>query len=283
MSINNAKSRVNVKAIKSTAMVCLNPKAVDMLNKFLAITLLCAALAGAATTDCASSFARGVQAYEAAQYENAVVAWELCLEEGIRDEVVYRNLGDAWFRSGSLGRALQHWKTAALINPTDPDLQHNIEFARARTVDRQPTGSEENPVLLAMWKLHHALGVGQQLMVLLAISWIVGFLLALWAWFGDRLRNLVFVGLLLLSVPILTLSASAGLKAWNFHYNRTGVVVARSAEVLSGPGNRSQVLHVLNEGTQVEVREAGDVWVRIAIGTEIAGFLRAEDVGVVGW
>src|SRR5262249_54460599 len=43
---------------------------------------------------------------------------------------VYFNLGNAWFKSGQLGRAIAAYRQAERLNPRDPDVRANLQFAR---------------------------------------------------------------------------------------------------------------------------------------------------------
>ncbi|MDH3423313.1 MAG: tetratricopeptide repeat protein, partial [Gemmatimonadota bacterium] len=78
---------------------------------------------------------RGNEAYQDEDYAGAIEAYQAVLDAGFRSAGLEYNLGNAYFKSGRLGRAILHWERALEASPGDPDIQANLELARSLTVD----------------------------------------------------------------------------------------------------------------------------------------------------
>ncbi|MEZ6131431.1 MAG: BatD family protein [Planctomycetaceae bacterium] len=80
------------------------------------------------------------QATVAAQTDSAEAAdlftasaakYQLLVDSGIHNALLYRNLGNAYLRSDRLGRAIANYERAARIDPDDPQLAANRQFAKS--------------------------------------------------------------------------------------------------------------------------------------------------------
>ena len=86
-------------------------------------------------------------------YRRAALRYEsLVGERGIRNGKLYYNLGNAHFRMGDIGRAILNYRIASRLDPGDPNIARNLEYARSTRQDRlDPAG--RSPVLetLLFW------------------------------------------------------------------------------------------------------------------------------------
>ncbi|HSQ42408.1 MAG TPA: tetratricopeptide repeat protein [Fibrobacteraceae bacterium] len=251
-----------------------------MMRRILAVFLI---LVGAAfSEERCEAFSQGVQAYRAEKYTAAIDVWDACVQAGIRNPDLFYNLGNAYYRAGQLGRAIWAYESALRLAPANADLNANLEFVRSQTVDKTDKGEEDNPILKAFWRAHHAIGLHTQLLLLLLAAWVAGILLVLGFLIRkEGVRTTIHVLLFLLIVGASVLALDAGFKAVKLETESTGIVVTRSTDVMSGPGDKYQVLHELHEGTQVEIREMRDGWANVRIGESVNGFVPLKQIAVV--
>jgi len=249
------------------------------------ILFLCAIILGFQVTeasDCVSAYNEGNQAYLHADYASAVRSYSQCLESGVQSVDVYYNMGNAYFRLDSLGKAILYYEKAMRLDPGNADVRRNLEFAQTRKVDKVSGELEENPVLQALFSLHHALSLKTQLLILFALSWLLaalllGLLLVHRAGFKPLAYGLI-AGILVLGGSG---ALSAGYKIWVWETQQVGVVLVRAADVYSGPGKQYQVLNELHEGTRFEVLDVRENWVSIRVDDRVGGFVRQDQVGLV--
>src|SRR5207247_3024606 len=77
-----------------------------------------------------SGFEAANKLYYEAQFTNAAAAYEKLIQSGQHAPSLYFNLGNAWFKSGQIGRAIAAYRHAEQLTPRDPDVRANLEFAR---------------------------------------------------------------------------------------------------------------------------------------------------------
>jgi tetratricopeptide (TPR) repeat protein len=120
----------------------------NRLTRLLAAAWL--ALAGsrpALATAPVDLFESGNSAYEEGRYEEAAAAYEKILGYGIRDPRVHYNLANACFKMSRLGAAILHYEKARRLEPADPDIRENLEYARGLIRDRVEAPEVPYPIL----------------------------------------------------------------------------------------------------------------------------------------
>ncbi len=243
----------------------------------LALALLGAPAAGQTPEEI---FERGNAAYEEERYGAAAEAYRTVLKYRIRDARVEFNLGNAEFRLGHLGAAILHYERAFRLDPTDPDIRVNLEFARSFRFDRIET-PETGPVLRAVRYLQDRLGPERQAWITLAVLWSVFGLLG-WG-LARPGRFKAAHGWLLAALVCLALVVSA---SWYTTHGRLigrqiAVVLEQAVEVRAGPGGNNPALFTVHEGLALEVREERPDWLQVSLPNRLHGWIRRDAVEIV--
>ena len=247
----------------------------------IATALLLMATASVAAEKCAG-IETGTKAYNENDFERAIDEWRTCVDEGVVNADLYYNLGNAYYRSGKLGFAIFYYKSALRLHPSDDDIQHNLKFAQAMTRDKVDEDEEENPILSAFFKAHHALSLKAQLFTLLGIFWVIVFVgIGRRLLVGEKSKNVCTGVIFALSCVFCVIGASAGYKIFVTETDITGVVTAKDADVMSAPNDKSQTLNTLSEGTSFEVISEQPPFVEIRLGEKVRGFVKLSEVGIV--
>lgn len=96
-----------------------------------------------------------VQAREV--YSRALMRFERILREGeIANGRLYYNIGNIHFRMNDVGRAILNYRRAQQFIPNDPNLHQNLEYARARRLDRVEL-QQQTVVLRTLFFWHYDL------------------------------------------------------------------------------------------------------------------------------
>ena len=97
---------------------------------FLSVILFCSVFnLSASTVDEAKKL------YERADYSKAVELYEtIAREKGTSAELFY-NLGNAYVKSGDLGKAMLNFQRARLLNPSDKYIKQNIDYVASKVED----------------------------------------------------------------------------------------------------------------------------------------------------
>ena len=97
----------------------------------VAILALCPLVSRAGIS--ATAFEAANKLYEEGKFSDAATAYAKLLQGGQTSAALYFNLGNAFFKSGQIGRAIAAYRLAGQLTPRDPDVRANLQFARNQT------------------------------------------------------------------------------------------------------------------------------------------------------
>ena len=209
-------------------------------------------------------------AYVRGQYQQAIKDYEMLLKQGASADLYY-NLGNAYYRSENITRAVLNYERALLLSPGDRDVRFNLQIARAKTIDKIVPESE---MFFFTWyrSLVSLMSVDAWAWTaLIALALLIVLLLVYL--FSDRiwLRKVGFFG----GFVLLILFALSNLFAWqqkqDLLFRKGAIVISPSVTVKSTPAKNGTDLFILHEGTKVSITDGtmkGWMGIRIADGKE---------------
>ena len=209
-------------------------------------------------------------AYVRGQYQQAIKDYESLLKQGASADLYY-NLGNAYYRSENITRAVLNYERALLLSPGDRDIRFNLQIARSKTIDKIVPESE---MFFFTWyrSLVNLMSVDAWAWTALVSLALVIVLLLIYL-FSDRiwLRKIGFFG----GFVLLVLFALSNVFAWqqkqDLLYRKGAIVVSPSVSVKSTPAKNGTDLFILHEGTKVSITDGsmkGWIGIRIADGKE---------------
>lgn len=229
-----------------------------------------------------SLWTSGVEAYTAGDYPSAITQWNAIAESGQESVELYYNLGNAHFKDGNVPRAILWYERAHRLDPSDKDVAHNLEFARAQTQDRIDTVPE---FFLRTWirkvsLIMHADAWAVLSLVLFAA--FLGLLLLFLLGSGARARRTGFfagIAALLLSFACLGLSSSQKRAAL---MDNGAIVMLPVASVKSAPsGDASTSLFVLHEGTRVKTLDSVSGYTLVELADGRQGWIETKAIEII--
>lgn len=213
-------------------------------------------------------------------YRKALTRYEkIAWEGGVQNGKLFYNIGNTWFKLGDIGKAILNYKRAERFMPNDLNLRQNLQFAKARRIDRieEP---QERQVLKILFFWHYDFPTPVRVIL------FSFFFIAFWA--GACLR-------LFFSKPFLKwiISLSAGL--WillagslimdmlQMQNRRPGVII--SAEVVARKGDsetyEKSFKDPLHAGTEFFLIEKRGSWYNIELPDSRRCWVPAADVELV--
>jgi len=218
----------------------------------------------------AAAFDSANKLYEEGKFADAASAYEKLAQSGQTSAALYFNLGNAFFKSGQMGRAIAAYRQAGQITPRDPDVRANLQFAR-----NQIPGPTLSPsrwqrwlgrLTLNEWTLLAAGAVWLWLLLLAVLQW--------WPGLRPALRGYV-----------LTLAVAAGLLCgclaaalYETRLARSAIVITGDAVVRHGPLAESQTAFTAHDGAELRVLDQKDEWLEVNAGAGRIGWLRRDQV-----
>ena len=229
----------------------------------------------------AATKAEADSAYVNSNYQEAIKVYESLLKHGESAELYY-NLGNAYYRTENITRAVLNYERALLLSPGDGDIRFNLQIARSKTIDKIVPESE---MFFVTWyrslvNIMSVDGWGRMALVSLAL-FIVLFLVYLFSarvwvqkvgFFGGGILLVVFV--------------FSNFFAWQQRQqllNREGaIVVAPSVTVKSTPAQNGTDLFILHEGTKVVITDGSmKSWREIRLADGKKGWIESKKIELI--
>ena len=79
-------------------------------------------------------------AYFKGNYADAIALYEGILKRGKKSSELYYNLGNSYYKSKDMAKAILNYERALLLNPGDGDIKFNLKLAQNKTVDTTQIG-----------------------------------------------------------------------------------------------------------------------------------------------
>ncbi len=227
----------------------------------LALVSAAAVGAGANAGAPQTAFFQANAAYSDGRFEEAVAAYESIIAAGIDGGHLRFNLGNAYFKTGDVGRAILNYERASRWIPGDPDLDANLTYARSLT------GAEACvPPLWANWLFPFASSFPswQLSMVASCLLALALATLALRRIAGTRGRPSAYLAGICFVMAALV-AGSAGYRAVQVELISTVVVVTEgSAPVRFEPAEDGTTHFAAPQGSRLEGGETRPGWAQVA-------------------
>jgi tetratricopeptide (TPR) repeat protein len=226
---------------------------------------LCAASATAAEGD---AFVSGNAEYAAGRFKEAAELYEKAVASGETSTSVFYNLGNAWYRSGDLGRAILNYERALALEPRHPETLTNLRLARdkARALELRESRWE---ALVNRATLTHYL-----------VTAAIGFWAAAFAAAALVLRGRRSATLIALCVFALLTCAIGVAGAYSLETGTRGrslaIVVGKKVDARLAAADSANTVLTLPAGSEIEVLSTRGDWIYAALPNELRGFVPAQ-------
>lgn len=258
------------------------------MRRLIAVALLVSAVITVATTSAAFAQSPGDvrlmsiagQLYAAGQYDDATKYYDQLIRQGVHNEALYYNLGNAHYNQGEMGLAILSYLRAQRITPRDDALQSNL--ALARSLVRDPSNGEK-PLSILNDITERWLTLDELALVTLAF-WFA-FTMALVVLTMSTIRDMkraAKLAALLLAVPMAASFFALGIRLHADALNPDVVVVAEEVEVTTGPNPQYALQLTLQGGAEARLLDARGSWSKVsARGGEIEGWVPSSSIEMV--
>ena len=224
----------------------------------------------------------GVTAYADGRWDEARDAWQSIETSGVESARLYGNIGNAWFKSGEIARAILYYEKALKLDPSFPDARYNLDFARTFVQDKIESVPE---FFLASWLRRVSRSLSSNawtglffLFLTLTLAALLLFLLGR----ATRLRKTGFyLAILFFLLSAGALSFAAGQRS---AYRRAdeAIILRPVVTVRSSPGSEgAKDLFILHEGTKVRILDRVGAWENISLADGRQGWISASEADLI--
>ncbi len=215
---------------------------------------------------------KGDSAYINGDYVTAIQIYEDLLKEGEAADIYY-NLGNSYYKSDNIAKAILNYERALLLQPNNSDIHANLEIARAKTVDKVVSIPD---IFFISWINSLIDCLNSDTWAKMGIVFFFLLLLTLCVFIFSKhiiLKKISFItGLITLSLTILC-NVFALQQKNKLTVKAKAIILSPSVTVRSTPSESGTGLFIIHEGHKVEIKDNSmHEWKEI----------RLED-GKVGW
>lgn len=220
-------------------------------------------------------------AYKNHDYAAAISSYQkIIANEAIAAEVFY-NLGNCYYKTDSIGKAIQYYEKARKLIGDEEDLMHNLKLAHNRTIDKIEPMPEF--VVTSTWKNIVNFETADEWANYAIINFVLVFVaLVLFQLAKQSSLKKAFFGLAFLLVIISCLFytlARSRTRADN-SVNQ-GVLIVSTASIKSAPQNSATDLFVIHEGTVFKILENQTDWFKIRLDNGNLGWIQKSAIGEI--
>jgi len=226
-------------------------------------------------------FREANQLYQQGKVPDARDLYEKILSSGYSSGELYYNLGNAYYKTGSLARAILNYERAMRLIGGDEDVRHNLQLANMMTTDRiepipklfvwdywqacKDAFSLRSATLFAY--LFYVLVAGAAALFLLARTYALRKVALLSG--GGALVAFCFCALLFAS------------KLTDATRTDEAVLMAQIATVKNSPDPKSSDAFVLHGGSKVQLIDHLGSWSKIRLADGKVGWVEAASLEVI--
>lgn len=192
------------------------------------------------------------RAYSQKQYHQAIKSYEALLRDGGNANLYY-NLGNAYYRTGNISRAIINYERALLLDQGDEDVRHNLKIANSKTVDKIAPRSR---VFFIEWynSLKNCIGIDKWINLGFTSLALI-FVFAVLYFLPKRilLQKIGFFGGLFFSVIFIFSTLFAYQQNQKLISHSEAVIVSPIVLIKKSPSSGGMDLFILHEGAKVEI------------------------------
>lgn len=228
-----------------------------------------------------SLYIRGNELYQEGDYEQALETYREIITSGDESPGLYYNMGNAAYRSNSIGYAILYYEKALKLDPSREDARHNLNFVSQYVVDTFDAVPE---FFLRTWSRMLVRSLTERSWGILTLVLFVVLLTGVLVYLFSKRMLLKKTGFFTALVTLVLFVVSF-LSALSSHRDivrpESGIILSPSVVVRSTPSESGTELFILHEGTRVRINEEISGWQNIRVADGREGWIGSEDFGSI--
>ena len=225
--------------------------------------------------------AEGDSAYMKNDFASAIQVYEALLTKGEAADLYY-NLGNSYYKSGDIAKAILNYERALLLQPGNGDIRANLEVARAKTVDKVEPIPE---IFFVSWtkSLINSMSVDAW-----AVCGVVCFILliaSLYFFIFSKqvvLKKASFICGIVFLIAVILANVFASEQKDSLQNRDSAIVMSPSVTVRSTPSESGTSLFILHEGHKVIIKDASmKGWKEIRIEDGKVGWVPSSSIEII--
>ncbi len=220
--------------------------------------------------------------YEANNHDSALAYYAKIVDAGVKNDAVYYNMGNCYYRLLKPGMARLYYEKAAALAPNDPDIEANINFITSIIVDRQ-VGNEarESDFLTSvLYGIHTLLPLNIQLTVVCGLLFALAIVASVMLMKRGLARLWLAYGAALCALLIIVIGTSVGYKIYALESKQYAIILSASIDAKNQPSG-NQTLFTAHEGTKLQIRKTVGEWSLVSLPNGASGWVTTNALGKI--
>lgn len=251
------------------------------------ILLILSTIIGAICASAQPTAVLADSAYNARNYEGAVRLYHQAINDSGPTAVIYYNLGNAYYRTGKLGRAVIYYERALSLDPSLKEARTNLDFVNTKIMDKPEDDSS------FLGNLHDAIvammSPNSWAWITFAVFVVMVGCLALYIFTGSvGLRKIGFFGSIILFFVWIYFLICAWNASHRYDSHGIAIVIAPTANLTTSPGaaQKGDKVVPVHEGTRLEIIDSlsisssagSGMWYDVKVNNSTRAWVKATDV-----
>lgn len=226
-----------------------------------------------------------IKAYNAKQYGKAAQILQQEVDsqkkKGYESAGLYYNLGNAYFRSNELAKAILYYERALSLDPGNKDIRHNIAYANTRIEDK--IVKAEN-FFIADWfdsiENIFSSNAWAKLAIILFLATITGcffFLFGRQIWIKKTAFYVTIIGVVL----VVLFNIFAYNQKSEINNKNQAIVMMPELNVMNAPSETSKQVFNLHAGTKITINKTDGDWFEIEIENGNVGWIKSDKIEII--
>ena len=189
------------------------------------------------------------QTYEQEDYYKAIELYEQAVLN-TNNGYLYYNLGNAYYKSGQIGKALLNYNRARFLTPRDQDINANIQFLRNYRIDKNL--NIESPIIKIISSIFHFFSFRESMFLAGILFFITIILIIISIIFYQRIFSYIAI-----ATGVIFLCLFITWQVWQEEKSSArAVVVDQEVTLRSGPGQEYKDILIGHDGLEVKIIES---------------------------
>lgn len=224
---------------------------------------------------------QGDSAYINGNYTTAIQIYESLLEQGESADIYY-NLGNSYYKSDNLAKAILNYERALLLKPGNGDIRFNLDIARSKTVDK----IDDTPDIFYIGWIKSLINTTSvDVWAKWGIVFFLLFIVSLYFFFFSKRvlwKKIGFIAAIVTLVLVVSVNMFASYQSDILSKRNTAIVMTPSVTVRSTPNENGNSLFILHEGTKVNIKDDSmKGWKEIMLEDGKVGWIATSDIEII--
>lgn len=213
-------------------------------------------------------------AYKKGEYQKCIQFYQQIEKSGLTSHYLMYNMGNAYFRDHQIGKAILYYERALMLNPSNVDIKHNLQYANTFVSDKinelpKPFYESWFNSLTNLFSANGWAWIALFTFLLTLLLIYLNFLTTS-SIMSRTIKVAVFTfGFVFLIAIIASYSTYQSHSAHN-----KAIIITETVEVKNSPDEKGTTLFVIHEGTKIIITDEFEEWAEIRLLDGNTGWLK---------